>query len=199
MPGPQRQLLNHDMVCRKMKKKSDFSENQANTMRKIRVICIDPDATDSSSEDEDGEYKKKTDLKGFKRVIREIKLPIKSILSDFDTETSSQESNIKTKSRKSSSKRRVSKSPSSVLDVSTSKGECKLAKSIKPELGLLEEPLFPLLDFDSFCLEYFEVLDDRDFVGLEDLPFCSLSKGEENDFSAMDFDLDVDSLAWINL
>ncbi|XP_077221089.1 uncharacterized protein LOC143854857 [Tasmannia lanceolata] len=230
MPGLQRQqVLNQDMVCQKSKKKSDFAE-EAKNMRKIRVICHDPDATDSSSEDEDSKYKKT----GLKRLICEIKLPVKSTPYNFERESFSQDSNnTKTKPRKRATKKATKSpskntvvlqksknslsvscfsqdsepffslsSPSSVLDVSTPvslingldnpmKGEIKPSKGTEPRSVFLEEPLMPL-DFDSF-MEDLGVLEEEGFVGLEDLPLY------ENDLSAMNFDLDVDSLAWLNL
>ncbi|XP_010265156.1 PREDICTED: ethylene-responsive transcription factor ERF118 [Nelumbo nucifera] len=118
MPGPQRQLLNQDKVCKKQKKKQSFisEEMETKTMRKIRVICYDPDATDSSSsEDETNERRNGV---GCKRLIREIRVPISPFQSSFaETESSSQDSNngAKTpnKSGKNPSKRGLTRTPRS--------------------------------------------------------------------------------------
>ncbi|KAK3013670.1 hypothetical protein RJ639_009640 [Escallonia herrerae] len=65
MPEPRSQSLN-------LKNKSSTFEEATKTMRKIRVICYDPDATDSS--DDEGYSQDRVLLK--KRIIREIHLPI---------------------------------------------------------------------------------------------------------------------------
>ncbi|KAJ8631049.1 hypothetical protein MRB53_024372 [Persea americana] len=67
----QNQLLR---VLRKGKKKGDFEENERKSVRKIRVLCNDPDATDSSSEDEETKDKR-NGLMGCKRIIQEIRIP----------------------------------------------------------------------------------------------------------------------------
>ncbi|KAK2999618.1 hypothetical protein RJ639_024702 [Escallonia herrerae] len=65
MPESRSQPLN-------LKNKSSTFEETTKTMRKIRVICYDPDATDSS--DDEGYSQDRVLLK--KRIIREIHLPI---------------------------------------------------------------------------------------------------------------------------
>ncbi|OVA04999.1 AP2/ERF domain [Macleaya cordata] len=99
MPGPQRQLLNQDKVCQKGKKKPICTEmeeeQQTKTIRKIRVICYDPDATDSSSEDEERSEKKNRSV-GFKRKIQEFHFPRAQTpfqSSTAEIESSSQDSN----------------------------------------------------------------------------------------------------------
>ncbi|XXG83780.1 hypothetical protein AAC387_Pa10g1460 [Persea americana] len=72
-------------------KKSDIEEGK--TMRKIRILCNDPDATDSSSEDEESNHmksNKKKRLEGSKRVVTEFHVPVHS-----ETESSVRDSNAK--------------------------------------------------------------------------------------------------------
>ncbi|KAL6007456.1 hypothetical protein ACLOJK_032954 [Asimina triloba] len=95
MPGPQRQLLHQGSICRKGKKKSDFDEMK--TVRKIRVVCHDPDATDSSSDEEepmDWDNKNHGSIR-LKRLVHEIHIPLSPSGSVACTETSSQDSNCK--------------------------------------------------------------------------------------------------------
>ncbi|KAF8407819.1 hypothetical protein HHK36_006955 [Tetracentron sinense] len=123
MPGPQRQVLNLDKVNGKGKKQSRSLEREVKEtkrMRKIRVICNDPDATDSSSsEDEERNEKKKNGSTGFKRLVREIRVPVAPYQSSvIETESSSQYSNnngIKNPNKvcKNPNKRVLRKSPSS--------------------------------------------------------------------------------------
>ncbi|PKA64645.1 Ethylene-responsive transcription factor ERF118 [Apostasia shenzhenica] len=59
MPGPQRQLLNQNKMRaeRRTKEKTAAGKNPAfesKPVRRIRVLFTDPDATDSSSDEEDG-------------------------------------------------------------------------------------------------------------------------------------------------
>ncbi|XP_068639087.1 ethylene-responsive transcription factor ERF118-like [Aristolochia californica] len=94
MPGPRRQLLTLDKVCRKEKKKQISGEDQK-VVRKIRVIFSDPDATDSSSEDEEQYDKKINSLSGSKRLVQEIRVPVSPIHSLSETESSSNGNNCK--------------------------------------------------------------------------------------------------------
>ncbi|KAG9448959.1 hypothetical protein H6P81_008924 [Aristolochia fimbriata] len=94
MPGPQRHLLTLDKVCRKEKKKPVFREDQK-MVRKIRVIFSDPDATDSSSDEEEEYDLKNNSLSGSKRLIQEIRVPVPSLYSVSETESSSNGSNCK--------------------------------------------------------------------------------------------------------
>ncbi|KAF5187616.1 Ethylene-responsive transcription factor [Thalictrum thalictroides] len=94
MPGPQRQLLNRGKVFKKAKKKalSEIGVLKMKTtekVRKVRVICNDPDATDSSS-DEDESFEKNG--RG-KRLVREFHFPFVSA----ETEVSYQDSNYGSK------------------------------------------------------------------------------------------------------
>ncbi|XP_059655518.1 ethylene-responsive transcription factor ERF119-like [Cornus florida] len=68
MSEPQK-LFNRDGLCKKMKKRSSSAEESRRTMRKIRVICHDPDMTDSS--DDERTVKRK-------RIVTEINLTIDS-------------------------------------------------------------------------------------------------------------------------
>ncbi|XP_010263592.1 PREDICTED: ethylene-responsive transcription factor ERF119-like [Nelumbo nucifera] len=97
MPGPQRPLLNQDKVCKKQKKKpcliSGLEDVETKTMRKIRVIYCDPDATDSSSSEDEAGMKRNGRVR-CKRLIREIRVPAAQFQSSFaETESSSQDSN----------------------------------------------------------------------------------------------------------
>ncbi|KAM0933034.1 putative transcription factor AP2-EREBP family [Dioscorea sansibarensis] len=73
MPGPQRQLVNQNRMWRKWRKSPDpklrtrpESEPQ---LRKLSVVFSDPDATDSSSDEDEPESETR---KKAKRVLREI-------------------------------------------------------------------------------------------------------------------------------
>lgn len=82
-------------------------------MRKIRVICYDPEATDSSSSDDEGGILHRE--KRGKRIVKEIKLPLAGSRSPqsiggIETESSCQDSNNGAKNPK---KRVLRKPPSS--------------------------------------------------------------------------------------
>ncbi|KAJ9708171.1 hypothetical protein PVL29_000300 [Vitis rotundifolia] len=101
MPEPRRQPMIQDMpkeIC------SDFK------MRKIRVICYDPEATDSSSSEDEGGICKRE--KRGKRIVREINLPVAGSpqSNGIETESSCQDSNNGGKNPK---KRVLRKPPSS--------------------------------------------------------------------------------------
>lgn len=77
-------------------KKSDIEEGK--TMRKIRILCNDPDATDSSGEDEESNHmksNKKKRLEGSKRVVTEFHVPVHS-----ETESSVHDSKAKNPPRR---------------------------------------------------------------------------------------------------
>ncbi|KAK6931494.1 AP2/ERF domain [Dillenia turbinata] len=117
MPAPQKQSSNQDSLCRKSLKNKSTSERDegADIMRKVRIICSDPYATDSSSsEDEDDKsnhriinrvtHKKKPKSLDSKKIVREIKLPLfpsrvpntssnNNVDNDVETENSCQDSN----------------------------------------------------------------------------------------------------------
>lgn len=122
MPGPQRQLLNEDKVCKQVKKKLSSTERGevgTKTMRKIRVICYDPDATDSSSgEEEETGIDKRGRIVGVKRLVREIRVPVDpSRSSVLEVESSSQDSSNGGKNRsrfgKTPTRRGLTKTPRS--------------------------------------------------------------------------------------
>ncbi|CAK7349736.1 unnamed protein product [Dovyalis caffra] len=80
MSGLQRPILDQDRIFYQEKKKKPAMESNLKSMRKVRIICHDPEATDSSS-DEDGEYLDRCTHS--KQFLREITLPVfqsKSIL-----------------------------------------------------------------------------------------------------------------------
>eukprot|EP00262_Sarcandra_glabra_P008651 TRINITY_DN22259_c0_g1_i1.p1 TRINITY_DN22259_c0_g1~~TRINITY_DN22259_c0_g1_i1.p1 ORF type:complete len:254 (+),score=54.80 TRINITY_DN22259_c0_g1_i1:103-864(+) len=80
-PRPQRQLLNQDKVFKKGKKKLDsIEEDEETPTRKIRILCNDPDATESSSEEDE-----RKDCKGSKLIIQEIHLPNPTQFSEAKT------------------------------------------------------------------------------------------------------------------
>lgn len=70
MPGPRKQLANQNTTSKKSKR-AKVPVVESEMMRKVRIICSDPYATDSSSsEDECDRSHKKP-----KRIVREIRLP----------------------------------------------------------------------------------------------------------------------------
>lgn len=95
----QRSILNQ---AKSFKKKLDM-ENNANTMRKIRIIFHDPEATDSSSDEDEAFMKQDA-----KRFVREITFPVLSCESS--PKNSSQDDNnsggeIKTITKSADNKR----------------------------------------------------------------------------------------------
>ncbi|KAF3430870.1 hypothetical protein FNV43_RR26592 [Rhamnella rubrinervis] len=71
-------------------------EEPKSSMRKIRVFCMDPDATDSSSSEEDGDViMNRRAFKKCKRIVHEIKLPLPHLVPHkaLDSEGSCQDSN----------------------------------------------------------------------------------------------------------
>ncbi|XP_038886407.1 ethylene-responsive transcription factor ERF118-like [Benincasa hispida] len=93
MPEPRvLQLTNQKSFGKKSKSRSE----ELKMTRKIRVICNDPDATDSSSSEDEGEIETKS-VK-LKRIVREIHLPLfpfrsKTMDVTTSTQSSSQDSN----------------------------------------------------------------------------------------------------------
>lgn len=81
MPGPQRQLLNQDPMTRKPRKTPLRSKSDPkSTLKRIRIVFSDPDATDSSS-DEDSVPEPR--IKQTRRVLREIPIsPFSTPLPD---------------------------------------------------------------------------------------------------------------------
>ncbi|KAJ4972882.1 hypothetical protein NE237_006056 [Protea cynaroides] len=104
MTGRERKLLNQDKVSKQIENK---------TMRKIRIICYDPDATDSSSSEDERtrtSSDNRNDMSGLKRrLVQEIRVPFSSCgSSSYEIENSSQDSNYGAKNPSS----RITKNPS---------------------------------------------------------------------------------------
>ncbi|XP_048318838.2 ethylene-responsive transcription factor ERF118 [Ziziphus jujuba] len=90
MPEPRKQSIN----ISKNPIMVQIPSEEFKSMRKIRVICSDPDATDSSSsEDEGEEVIKRRAIKKCKRIVREISLPPFHPQKALEPEGSCQDSN----------------------------------------------------------------------------------------------------------
>lgn len=77
MPGLHRQILSEDIYYSKEKNRKKVKrEVNLSSMRKIRIMCHDPEATDSSSEDDEYNNSKRNQFPGAKRFVAEISLPI---------------------------------------------------------------------------------------------------------------------------
>ncbi|KAK1389975.1 Ethylene-responsive transcription factor [Heracleum sosnowskyi] len=101
----------HEGYDKKLSKESDSTKDSLRIMRKIRIICNDPDMTDSS-DDERSSNVKKNEPYGSKRIVREIRLPINGsgqLLKSSAMESSCQDSNNSKNGRK---KRVVHEAPS---------------------------------------------------------------------------------------
>lgn len=101
----------HEGFDKKLWKEPDSTEGSLRIMRKIRIICKDPDMTDSS-DDERSNNVKKSEPYGSKRIVREIRLPINGsgqLLKSSAMESSCQDSNNNKNGRK---KRVLDKAPS---------------------------------------------------------------------------------------
>ncbi|KAL8120879.1 ethylene-responsive transcription factor ERF118-like [Apium graveolens] len=101
----------HEGFDKNLRKESDSTKESLIIMRKIRIICNDPDMTDSS-DDERSCNVKKSEPYGSKRIVREIRFPINSVgepLKSSAMESSCQDSN----SSKNGRKRRVMNKPPS--------------------------------------------------------------------------------------
>ncbi|XP_059454456.1 ethylene-responsive transcription factor ERF118-like [Corylus avellana] len=110
MPEPQKRPANLNHICKKTKKPT-VSVVESKTMRKVRVICSDPYATDSSSSEDESE---RSDWrpKKLKRFVREINLPLvkNQAPKPLETESSCQDSNVE--ARDPEKKRVLAKTPS---------------------------------------------------------------------------------------
>ncbi|KAK4786505.1 hypothetical protein SAY86_003194 [Trapa natans] len=115
-PEPVTVLLNPENLCKKPKRKARASEDPK-LVRRIRLFCQDPDATDSDSS-EDEKYDKTTTYKKREKLfVRVIDMPISpaaivcnsNINSLLETETSSQDSNCNNNDNKK--RRKPSNSP----------------------------------------------------------------------------------------
>jgi len=110
MSEPQKRPANLN-ICKKTKKPTG-PVVESKTMRKVRVICSDPYATDSSSSENESERSDRRPKK-LKRFVREITLPLvveKQAPKPLETESSSQDSNVE--ARDPEKKRVLAKTPS---------------------------------------------------------------------------------------
>ncbi|KAK7380039.1 hypothetical protein VNO78_32386 [Psophocarpus tetragonolobus] len=73
MSGFQRETQKQGMKCKRAKEKVPAKEKNINTLRKIRIMYTDPDATDYSSEEDDKFLNNGYQLN--KRVVKEISFP----------------------------------------------------------------------------------------------------------------------------
>ncbi|KAL7001179.1 hypothetical protein U1Q18_002331 [Sarracenia purpurea var. burkii] len=108
MPHPP---SNQNNLGKKLKNKSVSAEEENSKMKKIRVICYDPYATDSSDDDESTQKKQY----GPKRFVRVINLPVgvQSRPKAPETESSCQDSNNGSERAPPKKKRVLAKSPNS--------------------------------------------------------------------------------------
>lgn len=100
----------HEGLDKNVKKEPESTKESLRVMRKIRIICNDPDLTDSS-DDERSSNMKKSEPYGSKRIVREIRLPINGsgqLLESSAIESSCQDSN----SKNGGKKRVMNKAPS---------------------------------------------------------------------------------------
>ncbi|KAM5567712.1 ethylene-responsive transcription factor ERF118-like [Rosa sericea] len=70
MPEPRNPRLNQRNSFKKSKREQLFPAEEPKMVRKVRIICSDPDATDDSSSEDEG-----IDRKFHKRMVKEITLP----------------------------------------------------------------------------------------------------------------------------
>ncbi|KAK7314547.1 hypothetical protein VNO77_33073 [Canavalia gladiata] len=76
MPGFPSQTLKQGMKCKRGKEKVPAKEENLNTLRKVRIVYSDPDATDYSSEEDDEFLSSGYQLNGCsKRIVKEILVP----------------------------------------------------------------------------------------------------------------------------
>ncbi|KAL6994862.1 hypothetical protein U1Q18_004998 [Sarracenia purpurea var. burkii] len=73
LPGPENQILKTNMINKRVKKEKMDKEDCVKSIRKLRIICNDPDATDSGSDDDDDESNNGNENGGFVRVKRSVK------------------------------------------------------------------------------------------------------------------------------
>ena len=81
MPGFPRQAVKEGMKCKRGQEKILAKEGNLNTMRRIRIIYSDPDATDYSSEEGDKFLSNGCQQHGPKRFVKEILVPCMSTKS----------------------------------------------------------------------------------------------------------------------
>ncbi|KAJ4827008.1 hypothetical protein Tsubulata_046509 [Turnera subulata] len=76
MPGLARPISNQDLTFNPEKEEEEAMKYNSNSFRKIRIVCHDPEATDDSSDEEEGWISRRHGLTCGKRFVREISLPI---------------------------------------------------------------------------------------------------------------------------
>lgn len=219
MPGPCMQLLSGASHFSNPTNKRN--RINSSSTRKIRVICYDPDATDSSSDDEESSGRKT-------RIVQEISLPNSSISSSpAVTEVSFQDSNISANKNKASlwessgSKYRgvrprkwgkkiefdalvksSSEDSESVLSLSSPASASTSEMNGSHEKGS-EKVEVQMLDFASIE-EQFQMELDSLFVNdygevFNDLPISEFHALDRSiDLPGFDFELGKDELAWID-
>lgn len=91
MPEPVIQPVDHNNLLKKPRKMTRITVD-SRRVRKIRIFCRDPEATDDSSSEDESDHHRKGDAKLF---VREINLPLVSThrASDLPSESSCQDSN----------------------------------------------------------------------------------------------------------
>lgn len=75
MPGSRKQSVKVSLNPSEGQLKALVHVGEPKSMRKIRVFCMDPDATDSSSSEDEGEVTNRRALKKCRRIVHEINLP----------------------------------------------------------------------------------------------------------------------------
>lgn len=88
MPGLKRLILDQNLSFGKEEKKQP---SHLLSTKKIRIICHDPEATDSSSDEDEGQNERSNRLMGSKLFVREIKISLPP--HESTAENSSQEKN----------------------------------------------------------------------------------------------------------
>lgn len=161
----QRQFLNRDRDLRKGKKKLESEEYESKSVRKIRILCNDPDATDSSSEDE-GSKDKRNGSMGSKRLIQEIHIPT----SPLPSTSSSQHINGKNPRREL---RKISKSQSKYRGVRQRKWGKYAAEirdpiqGVRVWLGTFNTAEEASRAYETASKKFQNALNLKKFVGLE--------------------------------
>ncbi|RZC61147.1 hypothetical protein C5167_022909 [Papaver somniferum] len=125
MPGPQKQLLNQDKVCKievvskpvctemDVEELQQQQQQQKDAVRKVRVFCYDADATDNS-DDDDERVEIRSGFSGYKRKIQEIQFsltPYGPPVTADEIETSCQDSSSNAAAIAKTPTKRVSRTP----------------------------------------------------------------------------------------
>ncbi|KAF2298754.1 hypothetical protein GH714_026572 [Hevea brasiliensis] len=88
-------------------------ENNSLSTKKVRIICDDPEATDSSSDEDEGHIDRRNRLMGSKRFVREINILLPP--NESSAENSSQENNSSRGKIRSNSKLHDNKRKTRIL------------------------------------------------------------------------------------